>query len=396
MREPFIQPLTIIKELEQHGYEAYFVGGAVRDSIIGREIGDVDIATSAKPKEVMALFPKTIDVGIEHGTVVVLYKGEPYEVTTFRTEGTYEDFRRPSSVQFISSLKEDLQRRDFTINAIAMNRHGDIIDPFNGIEAIEKKVIVTVGEASERFHEDALRMMRAIRFVSQLSFTLEEETRQAIRQHGSLLQHVSVERITVEFEKMLQGDSSVQAFSLLAETKLYSFLPSLQVSDNTFSKLLQYKWHLLQHVTESWALLLIGLHNQQIESFLKNWKLSNKTIKEVRDYVSAYTQIRTEGWSPQLIYTYGVHTSLAVNRICYVVGEHEVDESWIKQVNQELPIHSLQDIVVNGADIMNWLNKKGGPWLSELLRTMEQSIVSGELKNDKDAIREWVQSCNQI
>ena len=133
----------------------------------------MDIATSATPQEIKNIFPKTIDVGIEHGTVVVLWESETYEVTTFRSEGEYADFRRPSEVTFIRSLEEDLKRRDFTMNSIAMNRKGELIDPFLGIDAIHRKRIETVGSASERFHEDALRMMRAVRFVSQLSFTIE-------------------------------------------------------------------------------------------------------------------------------------------------------------------------------------------------------------------------------
>ncbi|WP_110112437.1 CCA tRNA nucleotidyltransferase [Bacillus sp. CGMCC 1.16541] len=396
MKKPFIQPLTILKKLEQNGHEAYFVGGAVRDSIIGREIGDVDIATSAKPEEVMSLFPKTIDVGIEHGTVVVLHEGEPYEVTTFRSEGEYDDFRRPSSVQFISSLKEDLQRRDFTINAIAMNRHGNIIDPFKGKEAIMNKGISTVGDASERFHEDALRMMRAIRFVSQLSFKLDDETKQAIKKHAKLLQHVSVERIKVEFEKLLQGANPIEAFALLADTKLYTYLPNFAVSDEVFRQLLSYRWCLLQNLSEYWAVVLLVLQEEQEERFLKSWKLSNKAIKEIKQNIVAYRQVCKKGWSSELVYTYGLETSLSVNRICEVLGNGQIEESWIINVHSDLPIHSFQDVVVNGADVMKWVDKKGGPWLSEVLRMIEMNIVNGQLINDKDAIKEWVKSCNQI
>jgi tRNA nucleotidyltransferase (CCA-adding enzyme) len=177
MKQPFAKALYIIKQLKAHGHEAYFVGGAVRDFLLRRPIGDVDIATSALPEEVMRIFPKTIGVGVEHGTVMVLHEGTPYEVTTFRTEGKYEDYRRPESVTFVRSLHEDLKRRDFTMNAIAMNEHGQMIDPFAGQEAIKRKMIQTVGDAKARFSEDALRMMRALRFVSQLGFYLSEETK---------------------------------------------------------------------------------------------------------------------------------------------------------------------------------------------------------------------------
>lgn len=145
MKPPFRQALGIIQRLKQHGHEAYFVGGAVRDLLLGRPIGDVDIATGALPEEVMAIFPKTIDVGSKHGTVVVVHEGKAYEVTTFRTDGDYEDYRRPESVTFVRSLEEDLKRRDFTMNAMAMDEHGTVIDPFGGQEAIEKRIIAQYG-----------------------------------------------------------------------------------------------------------------------------------------------------------------------------------------------------------------------------------------------------------
>ena len=178
--ERFKQASSIIEILKQHGHEAYFVGGSVRDFIIDRPIGDIDIATSALPEEVMHIFPRHVPVGLEHGTVIVVQEGVPYEVTTFRTESEYEDFRRPSSVQFVRSLEEDLKRRDFTMNAIAMTEEGEMVDLFAGQEAIRLKEITTVGDAADRFQEDALRMMRGIRFVSTLGFFLEIKTKQAI------------------------------------------------------------------------------------------------------------------------------------------------------------------------------------------------------------------------
>jgi tRNA nucleotidyltransferase (CCA-adding enzyme) len=211
--ERFKRAASIIKTLTENGFEAYFVGGSVRDYIIGRLIGDIDIATSALPEDVMRLFPRHVPVGIEHGTVIVLHEDIPYEVTTFRTEGDYEDFRR----------------RDFTMNAIAMKETGEIVDLFGGQEAIVKKEIVTVGNPVDRFQEDALRMMRGIRFVSTLGFTLEEGTKQAIIEYGHLLEHIAIERIAVEFEKLLVGTHCAKALQLLVETKLYEYLPYLQM-----------------------------------------------------------------------------------------------------------------------------------------------------------------------
>ena len=147
----FKQALPIIDKIEEAGFEAYFVGGSVRDTLLNKPINDVDIATSAKPNEIKEIFPKTIDVGIEHGTVMVLWKDASYEITTFRTESTYQDFRRPDTVEFVRSLKEDLKRRDFTINALAMDRDGKIIDYFNGQKDLENNLIKAVGIPEERF-----------------------------------------------------------------------------------------------------------------------------------------------------------------------------------------------------------------------------------------------------
>lgn len=187
MDESFVKAKAILTTLHNNGYEAYFVGGSVRDFLLHRPTDDIDIATSALPGQIIDLFPKTIDVGAVHGTVIVLHDGEQFEVTTFRTEEGYEDYRRPSHVEFVTSLHEDLKRRDFTMNAIAMTINGEIIDPFDGRKAIKKKVIQTVGNPTERFREDALRMMRAVRFLSQLSFLLCENTQSAIMENAYLL-----------------------------------------------------------------------------------------------------------------------------------------------------------------------------------------------------------------
>ncbi len=193
----------IIQTLQNAGYEAYIVGGCVRDAILGRIPGDWDITTSAKPEEVKALFRRTIDTGIEHGTVTVMMDKEGYEVTTYRVDGKYEDHRRPTSVTFTASLVEDMKRRDFTINAMAYNETEGVIDHFGGMEDLEKKVIRCVGEPKERFDEDALRILRALRFSAQLDFAIEEKTQEAIRNQAVFLKDISAERIHVELTKLL-------------------------------------------------------------------------------------------------------------------------------------------------------------------------------------------------
>ena len=193
----------IIEVLEAAGYEAYAVGGCVRDSILGREPNDWDITTSAKPEETKRLFARTIDTGIKHGTVTVMLDKEGFEVTTYRIDGIYEDSRHPKEVTFTASLEEDLKRRDFTVNAMAYNERIGLVDIFGGLADIEQGIIRCVGNAEERFTEDALRMLRAVRFSAQLGYEIEEETKLAIRRLAPNLIKISAERIQVELVKLV-------------------------------------------------------------------------------------------------------------------------------------------------------------------------------------------------
>lgn len=196
----------IIAQLEAAGYEAYAVGGCVRDSLLGREPSDWDVTTSAKPQQVKAVFWHTIDTGIQHGTVTVMLDHEGFEVTTYRIDGEYEDSRHPKEVVFTANLIEDLKRRDFTINAFAYNDRSGIVDAFDGMRDLERGIIRCVGEAAERFGEDALRMLRAVRFSAQLGFTIAEDTQSAIRELAPNLGNISAERIQAELVKLLLSD----------------------------------------------------------------------------------------------------------------------------------------------------------------------------------------------
>lgn len=193
----------ILNILEENGYEAYVVGGCVRDSILGRDPDDWDITTSASPEQVKELFHRTVDTGLQHGTVTVLMDKEGYEVTTYRVDGDYEDGRHPKQVVFTSSLEEDLKRRDFTINAMAYHPVRGLVDLFHGIDDMQAKVIRCVGDPMERFHEDALRILRAVRFSAQLGFCIEEKTKSGIRALAPNLKCVSAERIQTELVKLL-------------------------------------------------------------------------------------------------------------------------------------------------------------------------------------------------
>lgn len=241
----------IIDRITSAGYEAYIVGGCVRDSILGREPEDWDITTSAKPEEVKALFPRTIDTGIQHGTVTVMLDKEGFEVTTYRIDGKYEDNRHPTEVIFTPNLREDLRRRDFTINAMAYNEKTGLVDLYGGLEDIERKLIRCVGNAEERFTEDALRIMRAIRFSAQLGYTIEENTKAAIRKLAPNLEAISAERIQVELVKLLVSphpDYLRDAYEM-GVTKV--FLPEFDVCMNTPQNHPHHRYNVGEHILHS-------------------------------------------------------------------------------------------------------------------------------------------------
>ena len=223
----------IIDRITAAGFEAYAVGGCVRDSILGRTPQDWDITTSARPEQVKALFPRTIDTGLQHGTVTVLLEGEGFEVTTYRIDGKYEDSRHPTEVIFTPSLEEDLKRRDLTINAMAYNDEKGLVDIYGGLEDIQAQIVRCVGNPFERFEEDALRILRAIRFAAQLDYHIEEKTKDAIRQLAPSLNHISAERIQTELIKLVTSprpDYLKEAFDC-GVTKV--FLPEFNLTMET-------------------------------------------------------------------------------------------------------------------------------------------------------------------
>lgn len=243
----------IIHKLEEAGFEAYAVGGCVRDTLLGRVPGDWDITTSALPEQVKQIFRRTIDTGIEHGTVTVMMGKDGYEVTTYRVDGDYQDGRHPSSVTFTPSLIEDLKRRDFTINAMAYRPGEGIVDCFDGMSDLENKIIRCVGDPEERFREDALRMLRAVRFSAQLGFSIEEKTKAAIKKLAGNLRLISQERIQVELIKLLTSphpdyirvayETGITAivlpeFDRIMETEQHNPFHTMSVGEHTIAALL--------------------------------------------------------------------------------------------------------------------------------------------------------------
>lgn len=231
----------ILKKLEENGFSSYVVGGCVRDSLLQTTPEDWDIATAATPNQVKALFSKTIDTGLKHGTVTVLLEKEAFEVTTFRCDGDYVDSRRPETVSFTLSIEEDLSRRDFTINAMAYSPEQGLIDPFGGQIHLKEKVICCVGEPDKRFTEDALRMLRAVRFAAQKGFSIEQKTLASIEKNNFLVQNLSAERIISEITKILLSDR-LDTFDILYKTGILHFIMPEMV--RCFETPQNIKWHI--------------------------------------------------------------------------------------------------------------------------------------------------------
>ncbi|HJD15859.1 MAG TPA: CCA tRNA nucleotidyltransferase [Candidatus Enterococcus stercoripullorum] len=390
--QEFKNALPVIDKLNQAGYEAYFVGGGVRDCILNLPIHDVDIATSAFPAEIKEVFEKTIDVGIEHGTVLVLYQDESYEITTFRTESTYQDYRRPDHVDFVRSLEEDLKRRDFTINALALNAQGQIVDLFNGLEDLQNKRLKAVGIAAERFQEDALRMMRGLRFVSQLGFDLEEKTQAAITTHAPLLSKISVERICIEFEKLLLGHNAQQAFQLFITTDCFKYCPQLADKQHFLLQMSEILRFSIQDLSVAWCLLIdqLGIAIKHQKAFLKEWKLSNQRIHEVLLLREALEIIKQR---PLDVLDYYQLNETCLTQLFYIAPFYDLALSKESLLNQYrlLVIHSLKDLAINGNDLMQALNRRGGLWLKETLAQCERAVLLKEVANEREALLNYAQ-----
>lgn len=381
----FQEALPVIKRIQEAGYEAYFVGGSVRDFMLQQPIHDVDIATSAFPEEIQQLFPKTFDVGIQHGTVMVLADNQiTYEITTFRTESTYQDYRRPDQVAFVRSLAEDLKRRDFTINALALKSDGSVVDLFDGLADLAAKVIRAVGDPHERLREDALRMMRGLRFVSQLGFELEAETMAAILENHRLLAKISVERIHVEFVKLMLGRHRQAALQAFVSTECYQYCPGLRTAGETLLRLAELPQQPLANEAQAWSLLLylLRLQGTEIVGFLKAWKASNHLTKEVQQIVSSLTERLRGPWTAMQLYHAGAVVIQQTEALRPYFGQPDENLTALTAY-QALPIHNLQELALSGSDLLALFQRKGGRWVSQLLACCESAVVTGEVLNER-------------
>ncbi|WP_214842008.1 CCA tRNA nucleotidyltransferase [Exiguobacterium sp. s150] len=357
----------IIETINACGGEAYIVGGAVRDYMLGHLPDDIDIATSLFPDEVLALFPKAVPTGIDHGTVTVILDHHPFEVTTFRSEGTYSDSRRPDHVALGVSLEEDLLRRDFTMNAMAFH-DGNVVDLFGGRLDLEAKVIRTVGSPYERFDEDALRIMRAFRFMAQLDFTLDEELVRAASALGHKLRHIAMERIAIEFEKLMAGPAYKRALSSLMAAGIHAHLPDMDR-------------HLLEKVIDDdrrpvnalggWALLL---YHAGDANWLAAWKRSNATKREA----SRLARLLSTGLD-----TFAIYDTPEATLDTYLRMEGRTDRAL--ELKRALPIQRRSELRFDGRDAIA-IGAKGAT-IKQLLAHLERVVLHGELSNEETILR---------
>ena len=377
----------VIGKIRDAGYEAFAVGGCVRDTLLGRTPEDWDVTTSARPEAVKAIFERTVDTGLQHGTVTVLKNRKGYEVTTYRIDGEYHDGRHPDSVEFTPNLLEDLKRRDFTINAMAYSHETGIVDEFGGMEDLKAGIVRCVGRPEDRFTEDALRLLRALRFSAQLGFEIEESTYAAIKTIAPNLAKVSKERVQAELTKLLLS-AHPERILLLKETGLSAqivpgfdavFAPAL------FSKLSR----LPAEKSLRWAGFLLCQSTKQAEAVLKGLKMDNETIgnvsrmiegaKEtlplekpaVRRAMSRYTPYQLEG----------------ALKLKELMGSPDAEE--IRRLREEIirdgDCVSLKELAVKGRDLLE-AGVERGPMVGEILNHLFDLVLLYPEKNDRELL----------
>ena len=420
----------ILKKLGEAGYEAFVVGGCVRDAILGREANDWDITTSALPMEVKSVFRKTFDTGIKHGTVTVLLHEGQFEVTTYRIDGIYEDSRHPKEVTFTSNLEEDLRRRDFTINAMAYHPEVGLIDPYYGLSDLESGVIRAVGNPSERFNEDALRIMRAIRFSAQLGFAIDPETALAIKEFAPKLSDISHERIRDELVKLLVSPypETFRLFYDLGITKIIfpEFDDMMTMSQNTPSHIMSVGEHTLAVIEEVPATMRLRVaallhdtgkltckttdddgcdhffdHHLRGSDFAKNWmrdmRFDNQTISDVCTLITYHDFLfpKDEAGVRHAMNKVGelFPDLMALMRADNKAKSEETKTGRLALIEQLEKMYEeilsrgdctdLKHLAVTGADLIS-AGVKPGPGLGKILGEMLEEVLNDPSKNDKE------------
>ncbi|MCI2001235.1 MAG: CCA tRNA nucleotidyltransferase [Clostridia bacterium] len=380
----------IIKNLEKHGYEGYIVGGCVRDCIMGIEPHDWDITTSASPMEVKSIFPHTFDSGIKHGTVTVLMGNTNYEVTTYRVDGKYADCRHPVEVKFTENLHEDLLRRDFTMNAIAYNMKDGYVDIFGGIEDIKNKIIRGVGEPSERFREDALRMLRAIRFASQLGFDIEENTKKALEENVDLISKISSERIREEICKLLISPYT-NNIHLLWDTGLLK-----NISQSIHESIIGHEDEIIKQISNSgkiisvlFSALIQFVPENRLKNTLALFKFDTKTLKEIN---LLYSNKNTDIFSDEIsVRKTASKLGARGAELLYKFKAAQNNNEALKALNtlkiilEKKQCIDIKSLSINGSDLKN-IGISPGKKMGEILNYLLQLVLENPSLNSRDAL----------
>jgi len=423
----------IILTLNENGYEGYIVGGCVRDILMDRIPTDWDLTTSAKPEEVKRLFKRTYDTGIAHGTVTVILNNKHFEITTYRIEGIYEDHRRPKEVTFTNDLEEDLSRRDFTMNAIAYHPQEGFIDPTGGIEDIKKKSIRCVGDPHKRFEEDALRMLRGIRFSSQLNFTIEENTLEAIKTNAHLISYVSAERIKEELDKILLA-KYIHKFIILHDTGILKFiLPEVdrcfEVAQNhphhvdnvgihtlkaveAVDNILPLKWTMLFHdigkpehkTTDEKGISHFHGHVEKsvllAEKIMKRLRFDKKSMNHILKLIKWHDyRIKEDKQTvKELLYQIGEEAFLdflkvqladarAQNPVYFEEKEEKIENLYTiyEEIKVKHECFTLRDLEVNGQDLIK-TGIKEGKQIGEVLEYLLKIVIENPELNKKEIL----------
>ena len=382
----------IINRMNSFGYSAHVVGGSVRDSLIGRDLGDFDITTNALPTETKQVFEgyRTVDTGIKHGTVTLVLDRVPYEITTYRVDGDYKDNRHPDSVSFTESLTEDLARRDFTVNAMAYSPSDGLVDPFGGRDDASLGILRAVGDPTVRFTEDALRILRALRFAAVLGFKIEDNTADAVRALANSLVNISKERVYTELEKLISGDN---AYEVLLE---YSDVLSVAFFGLTV-KALPKKANFIEADYLTRLTSIIHLNSDDSRADAERILSSLKTDKFTRTYtnsvLSAYSEacFDTEKNTLRLLSRHGKEALLGALKLGIaegVFGERE-REVFYGALASGIP-YTVSGLDLRGGD----LNKIGikGEAVGEALKSLLSAVIDGRVENSKDALISYFES----
>ena len=399
-----VQVEEILGKLREHGYEAFAVGGCVRDAILGRIPGDWDITTSAHPEEVKQVFGHTIDTGLQHGTVTVMRDHIGYEITTYRIDGEYEDGRHPKEVVFTAELREDLRRRDFTINAMAYSHETGIVDIFGGTEDLAARRIRCVGDAGERFTEDALRILRAVRFSAQLGFSIEEMTWQALCELAPSLVHVSKERVQMELTKTLLSDRPEYIWKTEAAglaPYISKTFPEVFAAWKERKRISGAAAHLPAEKALRWAYFLAPAGEESCVRVLRELKMDNDTIDKAKILSRfAFTQIEPEEVSVRramsamedMVFDWLLllQEVLMPDRMDAV----EMVRSLAKQIRERGDCIRLKTLAVTGKDLIQ-AGIQPGPALGKTLHLLFEKVLENPAWNEKDRLLTEVEVLKQ-